>query len=259
METLSNTISNTIKNQTELPKCPFCGKSYIWFIKEINFGNTKKTLKVPVKDCNCDELREQEAKIKRQEQYKANKLEALFDNSMMTPLFKEKTFNNLNPTQELNKCKEYVKEFNPRISKGIQMIGKIGTGKTTLLAAICNELLKEGYKCLFTTFSDLLDKFSEYSYQNAGNIKSLLNWLTEFDFIVLDDIGREAYTDIRKELAFRIIDTILNYKVVVAFTANPEMLLKLKKINELDAMIDRLKEICPIKFVFNGESLRGKA
>ena len=137
------------------------------------------------------------------------------------------------------------------------MVGKVGTGKTTLLAAICNELMEKGYSCLFTTFSSLLDKFSRYSYENAGDITPLVNWLVSFDFVVLDDLGRETYTDKRKETAFRIIDALLNYKVVTAFTANPEMLTKLKVIPEWNATLDRLKEVCKYHFEFKGDSLRG--
>lgn len=257
MET--NLIIDAVNKEPEekLPVCPYCGKSYIWFKKDVSFLAPGKMLKVPVANCKCQELREKEEERQRFLRHKAERLQKLFDNSMITPLFKEKTFNNLSPTLELMKCKEYARLFNPKDSLGIQMVGKVGTGKTTLLAAICNELMENGYSCLFTTLSSLLDKFSSYSYENAGNIGPLLNWLVSFDFVVLDDIGREAYTDKRKETAFRIIDALLNHKVVTAFTANPEMLTKLGKIPEWVATLDRLKDVCKYRFEFTGDSLRG--
>ena len=86
------------------------------------------------------------------------------------------------------------------------MVGRYGVGKTAILAAVCNELMINGHTCLFTTLSALLDKFSSYSFNNSGDITGLLMWLIKFDFIVLDDIGREAYTDKRQEIVFRIID-----------------------------------------------------
>lgn len=252
------TVLNQVKTDSNLPTCKYCGKSYKWFIREIFSGEAKRTLKVPVADCNCQELREREAERQRILRHKSERLAKLFSNSMITPLFKEKTFNNLNQTIELQKCREYAKLFDPKKSQGISMIGRVGTGKTTLLAAICNELMENGYSCLFTTFSDLLDKFSEYSYEHSGNIRPLLDWLVSFDFIVLDDLGRETYTEKRKETAFRIIDTILNHKAIMAFTANPEMLAKLDKIPEWAATMDRLREVCKYNFTFKGESLRGK-
>lgn len=253
-------IGEILKPETkkELPTCQYCGKSYKWFIREIFSGEAKRTLKVPVPDCKCMELREKEEERQRFLRHKSEKLAKLFSNSLMTPLFKEKTFNNLSPTIELNKCREYAKLFDPKTSQGISMVGPVGTGKTTLLAAICNDLMEKGYSCLFTTFSDLLDKFSSYAFENAGNIRPLLDWLVSFDFIVLDDLGRETYTEKRKETAFRIIDAILNHKAIMAYTANPEMLAKLSKIPEWAATMDRLKETCKYKFIFNGESLRGK-
>ena len=256
MEKIGDILQNEEKKERNLPTCPHCGKSYKWFERKINFG--KGYIKVPVPDCKCMELREREAERQRILRHKTERLAKLFSNSMITPLFKEKTFDNLKQTIELHKCKEYAKLFDPKTSQGISMIGRVGTGKTTLLAAICNELMNKGYSCLFTTFSDLLDKFSEYSYEHAGNVRPLLDWLVSFDFVVLDDLGRETYTDKRKETAFRIIDAILNHKVIMAFTANPEMLAKLSKIPEWAATMDRLKETCKYKFTFEGESLRGK-
>lgn len=251
--------------------CPYCGKPWKYSEVALIFRpGTKQSVEYP--DCDCEEriLKEQEAlkhkqikeyQVKKQEEWRKEQLKAehnkRFENSMITPLFREKTFDILNQTSEVKQCLEYAKNFNSSTSKGIQMIGKVGTGKTTLLAAICNELMEEGYACLFTTLSALLDKFSKYSYDNAGDISGLLNWLTAYDFVVLDDIGREAYTDKRKETSFRIIDTLLNYQVVTAFSANPEMIEKLKNIPEWEAAIDRLKEMCPLKFEFRGKSLRG--
>ena len=241
-------------------KCEYCGKPYkhiksIYYIQIL--GHTKE-FHFDEPDCDCleriKEQKRQEAEIRRKKERTAQ----LFENSMITPFFKEKTFDSLNQTDEILKCREYVNNFIPKESNGIQMLGVPGTGKTTALAAICNDLISRDFNCLFCPLSTLLDKFSSYSYSNSGDITSLLKWLTEFDFVVLDDIGRETYTDKRKENVFRIIDTLMNYKVVTCFTANPEMIVKLKTIPELNAALDRLKDMCPIKFEFRGTSFRGK-
>lgn len=247
--------------------CPYCGKPYIWYKKELFSGAQKRVLKVQVPDCKCIDERENEQEYQIKMQKLAEKQTRLFENSLMTPLFKEKTFEYLlkkenlqkyNNALTIQKCQEYARQFNSKESYGIQMIGNLGTAKTTLLAAICNELMRKNYSCLFTTLSNLIDKFASYSYEHAGNITPLLNWLTTYDFVVLDDIGRETYSDKRKELVFRIVDTLLNNKVVTAFSANPECIIKLKSILELNAVIDRLKDMCRVSFEFKGESLRGR-
>ena len=51
----------------------------------------------------------------------------------------------------------------------------------------------------------------------------------------------------------------MNYKKAVAFTANPEMIVRLKKMREWGAILDRLKYLCPTKIEFNGESVREQA
>lgn len=249
-------ILNNMTQDAKIQYCPYCGKEY----KLHKFTVFKtKTMKRYCPDCNCQELEEQKAEQQQREERKQEQLKKRFDNSMMTIFFQEKRFSTLDSSIEpeiFRQCQEYAKSFKPKTSVGVQMIGSIGTGKTTLLSAICNELMERGYNCLFTTLSNLLDKFSKYSYDNNGDISSLLNWLCEFDFVVLDDIGRETYTDKRKEIVFRIIDELINHKVVTAFTANPEMISKLKTIPELNAALDRLRGACKLKFTFKGDSLR---
>lgn len=265
-----NTLLN--KTQEQPPHCKYCNTLYK--TEKIQLRDGDKILREMLfykPACTCEaywekiEAEKQQAKLKEQEEKarqereleeKRIKAKIIFENSLMTPFFKEKIFENLEQTPEIKTLREYAKNFKPKESQGIQFIGNIGTGKTTALAALCNELMKQEYTCLFTTLSTLLDKFSAESYSNHGDITPLLNWLTGYDFIVIDDIGREAYTDKRKETAFRIIDTLLNNKVITAFTANPEMIEKLKKIPEWAATIDRLKEMCKLKCILKGESRR---
>ena len=248
--------------QKEIEKCKHCGKPF----KPAKFtlpeflaqakGYNEIVHYFP--DCDCEEKLRAEQERKREAQQKQEALNKRIENSLITPHFKKKKFENLTQTEEVIYCKNYADNFVKASSKGIQMIGNVGTGKTTLLAAICNELIEKGYACLFTTFSELLENFLSYSSANSGNIADKLKWLTEYDFVVLDDIGRESYnTERKKEIAFRIIDTLLNYEIITCFSANPEMIEKLKGMPEQKAMIDRLKDICPNKLTFRGESLRG--
>lgn len=256
IEFLSNTTTDSGK------KCPHCGKPYRHSEKKYRVGHDIRTIHFEDARCECEEIirkrKEEEHRIEKEIQRNKEKTAKLFDNSMMTPFFREKKFGNLIETQEIKRCKEFADNFIPNKSKGIQMFGEPGTGKTTALAAVCNELIERNFNCLFTPLSTLLDKFSSFSYKNSGDVTELLKWLVAFDFVVLDDIGRESYTDKRKENVFRIIDTLMNYKVVTAFTANPNMIAKLKAIPELEAALDRLKEMCPERFEFKGESYRGK-
>lgn len=260
----SELLEESLKVEVEeLKKCAHCGATFTWFTLPAVLG--RKPAKVQVPTCECIEELEEKEKARKEKEAKDAKLKKLFENSLMTPLFRKKTFKLLEEKaveygnkKELEICKKYAKEFNRETSAGICMIGKPGTGKTTLLAAICNELLEKNHSCLFITMSALFDKFTKYSYDNAGDISGLLNWLTEFDFIVLDDIGRGGESEKRQEVAYRIIDTLLNYEVPTCVTANPEMLAIIDSFPAWRAIIDRLKDMCEIRIEFKGSTNRGR-
>ncbi len=265
MQKINEILNSDIK---KLDRCKYCGKEYI--IKEFKVFEGKpeeKITRLEVPACNCIELQEQRRKSAAEEKEKKERLDKLFENSLITPYFKKKTFENLQKKaveygneKELKQLKKYAIDFNSQLDKipGIFLIGKPGTGKTSMLAAVCNELIPRGFNCLFITFSALMEKFTKYSFEHNGDIYPLLMWLVKFDFVVIDDIGRENYTDRRKEIAYRIIDTLLNYEIPTGFTANPEMLDKLRKIEDWGAVLDRLKDICGLAINFKGESVRGR-
>ena len=205
---------------------------------------------------NIDKLAEKQKEAQIQEE-KKRILEKKFKNSMMTPLFREKCFDMVDNNEMKRKCIEYVKVFKPHNSTGLSLIGNVGTGKTTLLAWICNELMQKGYNCLFTQLTDLLDKFSTARRSSDERAEEkLLNWLLEFDFVVLDDIGREKYTETRLEVVFKIVDKLISHKIPIGISANPEMIKKLKNIPDFAAILDRLNETCQLKLEFEGKSFR---
>ena len=177
----------------------------------------------------------------------------------MGPYLKTITFDKYKATKQLRFCKNYAEQFQPGISKGLQLIGNPETGKTTLLAAICNELMQKHFVCLFIQLSTLLDIFTDYSGNHFGSASKLLNKLTKVDFIALDDIGRETYTDKRMEHAFKIIDTLMISGVTVCISANQDRIKRLMSISGMEATVDRLKDMSPTIIEFKGKSFRGKS
>ena len=269
MEDNIQTIGDILDGNAEIKKetCKYCGKPYKLSEHKLFSGTDKeRIMRMQVPTCNCIEENERRQKEAAEAKHKKEILAKKFENSLITPYFQKKTFENLKVKAEqygnmaeLKQLQRYAQNFiKGQRGSGIYLIGKPGTGKTSMIAAVCNDLLNRGFNCLFITFSALMERFTKYSYENNGDIFPLLMWLVKFDFIVLDDIGRENYTDRRKEIAYRIIDTILNYEVPAAFTANPEMEARLKKIEDWDAILDRLKDICAMQLVFKGESKRGR-
>lgn len=238
-----------------MSKCLECGKPYRAEKFTVQGYNIDKTIEVA--DCDCEAKAFEAKQCEIDKQHKKLILSQKFENSLLTPFFQEKEFKKLPESEIKTKLKKYIEEFNPKTSKGIIFIGDVGTGKTTLLACTCKELILKGYSCLFIKMSNLLDKFiSACSFDSAESAEKLKYWLLQFDFIVIDDLGREKYTEKRLEIAFDIIDDLMNYKKCIGITANQDMIAKLKKIPEFGAILDRLYEMCVIQQRFKGESFR---
>lgn len=250
-------------------KCSICGKEYK--NKTFKIGNIEKTVEIPACDCEYQAYIEKEkahAEAIRQDKIKAKteELKKELNCPLISPLFENKTFEHIveiNKTQDsqykknFNRCIEYAQNFD-KDSKGLFMIGNVGTGKTTLQTCIIKELEKTGKHCLLINFSTLLDLcIQSCSFDAKQSIFQILNTLTKFDYICLDDMGREKYTDKRLEFAFRIIDSLMNNQVAVSITTNPECFQKLIKIEEYKAIIDRLRFLCPEELVFQNNSFRG--
>ncbi len=254
-----------------MKKCSICGKEYK--VQEIVIGGRKmRDLEIP--QCECEYKRFEENEKRKAEEKRLEKIREKADGlkkdlncPLMTPLFVDKTFsfyfnNPIKPawSDEYNKnfrrCVDYAREFEKGDS-GLMMIGNVGTGKTTLQACIIHELERKGKICLLVQFSTLLDLMIQAcSFDAKTSIFQLYNILAQFDYVVLDDLGREKYTEKRLEIAFRIIDCLMNNKVTVSITANQECLESLLKIPEYNAIIDRLRLMCPEKMIFTGDSFR---
>ena len=257
MELIKQQIKNTVFGEPK--NCPVCGKEYIL----TSIGPDRFKIQYYTPQCNCEkelEAKKNRDRIEKEQKEKdAIALSKRFDNCMLSKRLRKMNFESLDAdinTKEIYFCKKYVNEFNVEEAKGIQMLGNTGVGKSALMACVCNGLIKKGYNCLFTTLSSLISDFVQYSGEHFGGITHKINWLLKYDFIVLDDIGRENITDKRKEILFQIVDALYNEEKIVAFTANPEMIMRLKQDKELTAILDRLRSMCPNVFKFQGESLR---
>lgn len=236
--------------------CPICGRPYIRTVMQSSTGNI---IECDEPACECEKNERDRKEKEKMQKSRQEKIIKIFNNPLMDKLIQKTSFEGLEPTRNLEFCRDYAKQFQPDKSKGLQLVGSVGTGKTTLLAAICHDLMQRNYTCLLITFSSLLDIFSKYSFENAGNISYLLDWLVKIDFIALDDYGRENYTEKRIEFAFKIADKLMLHNKTISISANQDRINKLKEIPGMDATIDRVKTLCPTLLEFKGESLRGKS
>jgi len=125
--------------------------------------------------------------------------------------------------------------------------GSNGTGKTHL--AMC--LAKDG-----ATYRRLPDIFREVrnTYDDNGKTESeILDYYGDCKLLVIDEIGRQKFTDFELNLFFEIIDRRWNNMLPTTIITN----LSSEEFSELynAAILDRLR---PLEVLFNWESMRGK-
>jgi DNA replication protein DnaC len=122
--------------------------------------------------------------------------------------------------------------------------GTYGTGKTHLLAAICNALNERtvlqgisGVQSLYTSAPKLFIAIQQ-RMQSGEGYQILLERAMTTPFLVIDDIDKSKYSTFREEIYFAIIDARTNAELPTAISTN--------KIGELEdyiggACVSRLK------------------
>jgi len=137
----------------------------------------------------------------------------------------------------------------------VVFIGDTGVGKTGLASAILLKALEAGYRGLFIKAQELFDDL--YTSLADHSSRKLLNRLSRFDLLVIDEMG---YLNLRPEqsnIFFKlmeerygrratIITTNLEYERWYDFLGNKEM---------VAALLDRLRHRCHTVRI-EGESLR---
>ena len=111
--------------------------------------------------------------------------------------------------------KDYQKNKN---IKGIYLHGSFGAGKSYILAALINELAKNGAKCVMVYFPDLLGRLKE-SFDDG--FKEMMLQIKSCDILLIDDIGAESVTPWgRDEILGTILQHRMDAKLPTFFTSN---------------------------------------
>lgn len=148
-------------------------------------------------------------------------------------------------------CFKYVQNFERmnEYGKGIILIGNAGTGKTHLASAIANSLMNELIPVKFGTFINLLDNLKKAFRTD----KDIVSSLTEIPVLIIDDLGKEKYTDWASQILFQVIDQRYNNELPTIITTN----LSVEELKERfgEPITSRLMEMC-YGIALNGENYR---
>jgi DNA replication protein DnaC len=107
--------------------------------------------------------------------------------------------------------------------------GTFGTGKTHLLAAICNEaLVKHNRRSLFTTSTKLFAAMQQ-KINDHTDYYQIVEQAIKTPLLVIDDIDKAKWTEWREEQYFAIIDERVKHERPTAISTN--------RLEELDKFV----------------------
>jgi DNA replication protein DnaC len=119
--------------------------------------------------------------------------------------FREKTFDNFRAERQAE-AYNIARMYASNPSGALILHGTFGTGKTHLLAAICNESLsKYDITSLFTTAPELFAAIQQRIGHNEEYL-SLIEQGGKTRLFVVDDADKAKWTEFREEIYFGIID-----------------------------------------------------
>lgn len=185
-------------------KCEKCGEVQPVWMPSIN--RYRRGL------CACQHA----ANEKRQEEFRMARLKALelerlrYTYGWLGPRWSDeglaqKTFANFDVLRQ-PKAYEATLAFADIMQGTFILYGSYGTGKTHLLAALCQEMKTRETKCRFTTAPKLFAAI-QYRIGSSEDYTSLVQQAINAPLLVIDDIDKAKHTDFREEIYFEIIDS----------------------------------------------------
>lgn len=222
-----------------------CKKEHI-----VRFFGGRET-KVPCM-CLCDKRREFEAEQARLEEERRNRINRLWDSSMMDVKYRDARFETFKQTSEngtvYRLCERYVNMFDKFYSEnqGLLFWGKVGTGKSYAAACISNELIEKGTSVLMTSFARILSLIRQGSEEE----REILSQINSCKLVVFDDFGAERNTDYAMEKIFDVLDTRYRSKKPMIITTNVTFgEMKREEDIRYKRLYDRIFEVCfPVEF-----------
>ncbi len=204
--------------------------------------------------CDCDrarfELEIQESEARRH----AQETERLRRNCFTDLCQDDMTFDASSvSTRQFETCRRYTEYWDKARENnfGLLLWGDVGTGKSYLAACIANALIEKELAVRMLNFGQIL---------NAGFEEKarILEEISSYDLLILDDFGMERNTEYGQEIVFQVIDNRYQSKKPMIITTNLS-LQTLKEPRDLEhkRIYERILEVC-IPVHFDGDNLREK-
>ncbi len=158
----------------------------------------------------------------------------------------------------VNYCNDYL---NDKKNKGIYLYGNFGCGKTYLIAALFNELAKNGVSCAMIHFPEFLRVLKSSFSNPESDYETNFSYVKGVSLLLIDDIGAENLTSWGRD---EVLGTILQYRMennlATFFTSNMSLEELENHLSDTGNKIDKLKArrlIERIKYLTDEKKLVG--
>jgi len=137
----------------------------------------------------------------------------------------------------------YVRDWeqNRKAGRGLMLVGPVGCGKSHLLYAVLQELVRRGVSGFGQTVPDLLDELRP----GRGYADEKILLLRGIDLLLLDDLGAQRDTEWVTERLFVILNARYNNVLPTLITSNLT-LEELDKVPGWKRITDRILEMCDV-------------
>lgn len=162
-----------------------------------------------------DELKAQrklEADARLAEECRQRRIAWCRENSGLPALFGGASFEQYRISssgQEMarNECQTFAKSLLSGTYGNRILIGKVGTGKTHLAAAIANTLIEAEYSAIYTRVRDLINDIRATWKQGSElSEHEVIKKYTGRDLLILDEVGVQVGTENERNILFDVID-----------------------------------------------------
>ena len=217
--------------------------------------------------CEAEKLKaEKEERLRQQrlEDFRKRQKLSMIGDKYLNATFDTATITKHNE-QAYESAKAYVKQARAVLNNniGLYIYGDNSSGKTYLIACICNALVESGYSCEFTSIPKLLAETGRNAREDRMSQAEIVDNLARKNFVFIDDLGKEFLgdrSDYNWKKAERLLLDVLNARygngLPTIFTSNYGLEEFVEKFGLDKAIIERLNEMATRVIRLDGDNFR---
>lgn len=261
-----------MSNDFEIKADEYFGKDGLIFCKHCNTPRTwisdDGSFKVRCL-CKCQKDKQQELEKQIQAALEFEKIKSLKELSLLGRRYTNSSFENLDMNRPqsfvkaVKRCKSYCDNWDlvKKQGYGIYLFGSVGTGKTELVACICNALVARLVPVIITNFLEISKKLRDSYNREVETENEIISRLAKVELLIIDDIGSEKLVKNNKESfmqekIYDIVNRRYINKMPTIFTSNYSIQQLIDERGLEIRTADRIAEMSNAVMKLDGSSYR---